>query len=100
MQQVTIRVLYFGPSRQAVPVPEETVTLPAGATVGDLFDELTERHGQPFRDSVLWVDGNPLPNATIIVDGRNIQHLRGMQTPLERDSATHIVLLTASVGGG
>jgi len=97
---VTLRVLYFGPSRDAVPLPEEEVALPVGSTVADLFDLLTARHGQVFRDSVLWVDGEPLPNATIIVDGRNIQHLQGMETVIDRDGVAHVVLLTASVGGG
>jgi sulfur-carrier protein len=41
----TVRVRYFAGARGAVGLPEETVTIPARATVGDLVAELGDRHG-------------------------------------------------------
>jgi molybdopterin converting factor small subunit len=100
MSQVTVKVLYFGVVRGAVSVPDELVTLPAGGTVGDLMTALFERHGEKLREAVLAPDGSPVPNAVIVLDGRNIQHRRGMETPIERDGAAHILLMTSAVGGG
>lgn len=98
--QVTVKVLYFGPIVTTVGVPEEWVGLPAGATVGELVAALVERHGDAFREALLWTDGSPLPNAVILLDGKNVLHHGGMDTPIERDGSAHIVLMTAATGGG
>lgn len=42
----TVRVRYFAGARGAAGVPEETVSLPAAATVRDLADALGGRHGE------------------------------------------------------
>jgi molybdopterin synthase sulfur carrier subunit len=41
----TVRVRYFAGARGAVGLSEETVAMPAGATVGDLVAELGGKHG-------------------------------------------------------
>ncbi len=41
----TVRIRYFAGARGAAGVAEETVSLPEGATVGDLVAELGGRHG-------------------------------------------------------
>jgi sulfur-carrier protein len=41
-----VRVRYFAGARGAVGLAEETVAVPAGATVGDLVAELGGRHGE------------------------------------------------------
>lgn len=42
----TVRVRYFAGARAAAGVNEETVVLPAGATVRDLVADLAARHGE------------------------------------------------------
>jgi molybdopterin converting factor small subunit len=42
----TVRVRYFAGARGAVGVPEETVALPATATVKDLVGHLGATHGE------------------------------------------------------
>jgi len=42
----TVRVRYFAGARGAVGLTEETVSMPADATVGDLVAELGDRHGE------------------------------------------------------
>lgn len=41
-----VQVRYFAGARGAVGLAEETVSVPAGATVGDLVTELGTRHGE------------------------------------------------------
>ncbi|TDV41839.1 MoaD/ThiS family protein [Actinophytocola oryzae] len=42
----TVRVRYFAGARGAVGLAEETVSMPSGATVGDLLADLGTRHGE------------------------------------------------------
>lgn len=42
----TVRVRYFAGARGAVGLSEETVSMPADATVGDLVAELGGKHGE------------------------------------------------------
>ncbi len=42
----TVRVRYFAGARGAVGLHEETVAMPAGATVRDLVTELGGQHGE------------------------------------------------------
>jgi molybdopterin synthase sulfur carrier subunit len=42
----TVRVRYFAGARGAVGLSEEKVSMPGGATVGDLVTELGGRHGE------------------------------------------------------
>jgi molybdopterin converting factor small subunit len=43
---VTVSVRYFAGAQAAAGVPEESVTLPAPATVSRLAEELAHRHGE------------------------------------------------------
>ena len=42
----TVRIRYFAGARGAVGLPEETVSVPEGTTVGDLVADLGGRHGE------------------------------------------------------
>jgi molybdopterin converting factor small subunit len=42
----TVRIRYFAGARGAVGLSEETVSMPADATVGDLVAELSGKHGE------------------------------------------------------
>jgi molybdopterin converting factor small subunit len=98
--QLTVRVLFFGPIQETVSAPEERVTLAAGATVGDLLCALAARHGEAFSEALLAPTGEPLPNAVVQLDGKNILHLQGRRTPLIRDGTLHIVVTPGFIGGG
>lgn len=101
MEQVSVRVLYFGLTRPAASTGEETLQLAAGATVRQLVGALIERHGVAFRESLFWEDGEPLPFVTVLLDGRDIFHLRGLDTPLPAGgTVAQIVLMPAAMGGG
>jgi molybdopterin converting factor small subunit len=97
---MTIQVLYFGLIRNIVRVAEEIVTLRIGATVGDLFGLLSEKHGEAFRDALFTADDTLLANAIILLDGKNILYAEGMDTEIGHQSSAHILLTTTAIGGG
>ena len=98
--EVTITVHYFGLDQEVVPVSTERVTLRPGATLADLFAELDARHGPALAEALLAPNGEPLPNAVVQLDSRNILHLQGQATPLQRDGTLHVVLTPGFIGGG
>jgi molybdopterin converting factor small subunit len=98
--QLTIKVLYFGLIREVTDLPEESLKLSVGATVRQLLGRLVERHGEPFREALLGPDGRPLPNAVVVLDGRDIAHVGGVEAAIERDGQVRIVLMPAFAGGG
>ncbi len=97
---MTIQVLYFGLVRNIVRVAEETVTLPIGTTVRDLFDFLFKKYGDPFRDAFFTSDGTLVANAIILLDGSNILYRKGVDTEIDHQSSTHIMLTMTAIGGG
>jgi molybdopterin converting factor small subunit len=100
MDELKVRVLYFGLIRGPAATGEETLSLPAGATVRQLIAALCARHGEGFRESLFWEDGEPLPFVTVLLDGRDIFHLSGLDTPLPASTDAQIVLMPAAMGGG
>ncbi len=97
---MTIQVLYFGLIRSVVRVAEESVTLPVGATVRDLFNFLCRKHGEPFCDALFTSDGTLVANAIILLDGSNILYGKGVDTKIDARSSAHILLTTTAMGGG
>jgi molybdopterin converting factor small subunit len=96
----TIQVLYFGLIRNVVDSAEDTITLPPGATVRDLFDSLGKRHGRSFSDALFTAHGTLLNNAIVLLDGSNILSAQGLETEINGRSSAHIMLTTTAVGGG
>lgn len=63
-------------------------------TVRDLLQELSQRYGHRFREKVL--DGERLSSQVIIlVNGRNIVHIKGLDTPLKEDDQISIFPVVA-----
>jgi len=56
--------------------------VPAAATVNALVCFLGERYGPDFRDII--------PNIMIMVNGKHISHLKGIDTPLKDDDTVQI----------
>lgn len=98
--RMTIQVLYFGLVRNVVKDAEETVTLPAGATVGDLLDSLCKKHGEVLRDALFTVEGTLIANAIILLDGTNIFFTNGLDTEIDSQQSLHVLLTTTAMAGG
>ncbi|MCB6569710.1 MULTISPECIES: MoaD family protein [Eubacterium] len=78
---------YTGCRQAEVPVCKDMYTL---------LHTLSETYGDAFRNHVLSPDGEA-PGAEIIlmVDGRHIEHLQGLKTPLNENSAVAIFPVVA-----
>jgi molybdopterin synthase sulfur carrier subunit len=88
---VTIR--YFGPFRDLTKTAEEEV--PGGQTVRDLLALLEARYGETFSPSE-----KPVPVAgrlILLVNGRHVQHLDGLDTYLSDQDVLSVFPL---IGGG
>jgi molybdopterin synthase sulfur carrier subunit len=88
---VTIR--YFGPFRDLTKTTEEEV--PGGQTVRDLLALLEARYGETFSPSE-----KPVPVAgrlILLVNGRHVQHLDGLETHLSEKDVLSVFPL---IGGG
>ena len=93
-------MIYFGLIRNVVGAAEETITLPERATVRSLLEHLGQKYGDSFGDALFTADGTLLANAIILLDGRNILSLSGLDTPITEQSSAHILLTTTAMGGG
>jgi len=66
------------------------------ATMGELLEQLCARYGRTFRDAVF--EGEELsPFVILLVNGRNVLHTGGLDTPL---SSTDVVSVFPMVAGG
>lgn len=76
----TVRVRYFAGARGAVGLNEETVAMPAGASVRDLVDELSGKHGEKLTRVLtacsFLLDGVAVRDQSIVVpDGSGVDVL-------------------------
>jgi molybdopterin synthase sulfur carrier subunit len=65
--------------------------------VQDLIDQLSERFGEKFREMLLEPNGTLKPYFHILVNGRHVRLLNGLQTSL---SENDIVAIFPPIGGG
>lgn len=73
------------------------VRLREGASVKDLLNELTRSYGKSFSERVLDKGGQPLPYVKLLVNGRDIDFLNGIETKLKDGDE---VALFPPIGGG
>lgn len=74
------------------------VELPVGAeqTVGDVLRALVQRY--PKLDQAIWyADGSLAGHVAVILNGRDVRHLAGVDTPISEDDR---LSLFPPVGGG
>jgi MoaD family protein len=87
-----IEVMLFGKLREIAGISKEIVAFDGVATLTGLVSMLGEKHGLKFADEVAATRG-----LRILVNGREYQHLGGMETQLkDKDS---VVLLPPIEGG-
>jgi molybdopterin converting factor small subunit len=95
-----VRVSYLGLIRNLLGKREEGVTVPPGAVVRDLLAQLADRHGDPFRKSLFKHTGELRALVQVCVDDRDIDELRGLDTPLERGERVSVVVGVYPPEGG
>jgi len=72
-------------------------SMPAVPVVGELVRVLGEKYGQRLRNKLLTENGDLGPHIIIMINGRHIVHLGGLDAPLKEDD---IVQIFPKVAGG
>lgn len=95
ISEMNVRVKVFATFRDVMD-KEIELTLAENATVLDLLDNLINRY-PGFRDMAFESPGILNQFVNILHNGRNIQFLKGLDTPLSEDD---LITLFPPVGGG
>ena len=90
-----MRVKFFAYLRDYTGCSE--TELPAVPTLRDLTRLLAERYGAKLRDIMLTAKGELGPDIIIMINGRHVVHLAGLDTALTDDD---LVQIFPKVAGG
>ena len=91
-----MKVKYFAKYRDITNIKEESI--PATPDIWTLLITLCERYGNAFKVELITDDGKEIcGDIVILVNGRNICHLDGKNTPL---TESDVVSIFPVVAGG
>lgn len=86
-------VRYYAQLRDHAGCAEETVAAPASVLA--LLHLLADRHQEPLRNDILSQDGTePHPDIFILVNGRHLRLLQGLETVLADTDLVAIIPVT------
>ena len=89
---------FFAAIRELAAVKDETIDLQSNTAVRELIQVLCQRHGGDFTEYVIDPNtGAPRSHLQILVDGKNLSSLEGLETRLSDGDE---VALMPPVGGG
>jgi MoaD family protein len=91
-----MRVRIFGTLRQTVAAKDVEVRLQARDTVGSVLERLATEY-PALGKRLLDEEGNPRNSVHVLVNGRSIQFLDGLNTPIQEGDR---LSLFPAVGGG
>lgn len=99
-----VKIIYFGMIRNALGTKNDNLDISSETTVRSLFEQLATRHGEAFRDHVLEVNASGAlslaPEAVVMLNGRNINTLQSLDTPLTGSAEIQIVVASPAAIGG
>ena len=95
-----LHISYLGLVRNVIGRSEEDLDVLAGTTVGQLLRLLADKHGDPFKQSVLKQNGDLRGTAQVCVDDRDIDELNGLDTRLGEGEQVSIVVGVYPPDGG
>ena len=91
-----MRLKFFATYRDITHCKE--IDLPAPSNVWELLHILGERYGAPIREKLFTPDGSGIgQDAIVLVNGLNVAHTGGKETPL---TESDVVSLFPLVAGG
>lgn len=102
----TVHCCYYSTVQTAIGKREEHLTLPDGATVEDVLQELVRRYGtglERYLYSEGWIDGRYYKTAAVYVNKKRIQWPQdfplGIKTPLKDGDVLSFGLVMGGGGG-
>lgn len=90
---ITVRLVYVGMIQRLLGRREEEMELPGGSTLRDLLARLSALYGPELRDQLLTGEGELMPTANLMVDGRNPMRGGGLETRLCEEGATQVEIV-------
>jgi molybdopterin synthase sulfur carrier subunit len=82
--------------RQAAGTKMLEIEVHPGATIREILLEVTHRY--PVLEKLIWNStGELLQNAHVFINGENIHHLEGLQSPINAED--HVDIFPPLVGG-
>jgi MoaD family protein len=100
MNVLRAKIAYLGYIRHIVGnKKEEEINLEEGLTVQDLLVLLGKKYGGRFRNSIQISDDKLKSSVIVLINGRNINQVDGLNTKLNREVEVQIVVMSP-LGGG
>jgi molybdopterin converting factor small subunit len=96
----SVKVVFSGLIQHSFGSTEQQVAMPPGGTVRDLLQLLFRKHGEAFQEALFVGAGNLVPNAIVLVDGRDIRHHNGLDLCLDSQLCVELLVLPPATGGG
>ncbi len=75
-----VKVRFFTLIREKAGVNEIDLSIDGEMTVVKLLELIQKKIGKQFLEGLLLKNGNLIDRAVVLVNGRNISHLRGFET--------------------
>lgn len=88
-------IKFFATFRRVV--GENEVEIPAATDLQQLLITLCQRYGPGLREQILQADGQLRYDVIVLINGRAIEHLQGLSTPLQ--PADVIAIFPRMAGG-
>jgi molybdopterin synthase sulfur carrier subunit len=88
-----MRVKFFAYIRDFTGCKETDV--PCQKTVGDLARLLADQYGSKLREKMFAPNGDLGPEIIILINGRHVAHLGGINAPLKPDDTVHVFPVVA-----
>lgn len=88
-----MRVKFFAYIRDYTGCSETDV--PVVPTIGDLARILCDRYGSKLREKMLTADGDLGPHIIVMINGRHVVHLGGINAPLKDGDTVQIFPMVA-----
>jgi molybdopterin converting factor small subunit len=93
---ISVRVQYHNLLRHRAGVRSETLTLPAGAKLGDALEELAAKHGRHFREMLFSPEGDLASHLVVFSNGKLVH---GDRAGFNLEDGHELLLFPATSGG-
>lgn len=93
--RVTVRA--FGPVREFMGTGQTEVVLEDGYDLKALLKALMKKYGDGLRSRILLSETELLPYVKVLVNGKNVRDLKGLDTELK--DGDEVAIIPAIVGG-